>query len=115
MRVLVCGSRDWKWKGVIKRVLAQSGATTIIHGCCRGADRMAGEVAHELGLAVIACPADWQKHGKKAGPIRNQEMLEHKPAMVLAFCDDLDNSRGTKDMSHRAINAGVPVRVIRHD
>jgi hypothetical protein len=60
-------------------------------------------------------PAQWHKYGRAAGPIRNQQMLaEGKPDLVLAFHDDIDGSRGTKDMVNRARRAGVKVEVISH-
>lgn len=85
--------------------------TTLIHGDCRGADRIAGEVAHGLRprVEVIPVPADWQAHGRSAGPKRNQFMIdEHQPNLVLAFHADLPRSRGTKDMLRRAWHAGIP-------
>lgn len=64
-------------------------------------------------MNVEKYPADWEKYGKVAGPIRNQQMLdEGKPDVVYAFTDDLSNSRGTADMCRRANKAGVPVYVI---
>jgi hypothetical protein len=112
VRVLVCGSRDWPYRGLIRRVLEQSGATEIIHGDCRGADRIAGEIAKGMGLKVIAVPACWHLHGKAAGPIRNQEMLGLHPEKVIAFHNDIENSRGTKDMVARARAAGIPVSIV---
>lgn len=89
---------------------------TIIEGDARGADTQAGEIAwlHNFDLKIY--PADWNKHGKAAGPIRNQQMLdEGKPDIVLAFHDDIENSKGTKDMVKRATKAGIPVQVIKHE
>lgn len=60
----------------------------------------------QLGFEVAACPADWKKHGKAAGPIRNQSMLtEHKPDLVIAF--PLGESKGTRDMIRKAKAAGI--------
>lgn len=115
MRILVCGSRYWTDKEFIRKVLAElPEGSTIIHGDCRGADRLAGEVAKELGLQVIAYPAQW-KLGAKAGPIRNKQMLvEEEPDFVLAFHDDLTHARGTRDMLRRADKAGISYRVWSH-
>jgi hypothetical protein len=50
--------------------------------------------------------ADWDGLGRKAGPIRNQRMLdEGKPDLVIAF----PGGRGTADMVRRAREAGVEV------
>lgn len=118
MRLLICGSRDWTNKQLIKKELIELLETTkievIIHGGCRGADLLAGEVAKELNIPVEEYLADWKKHGKSAGPKRNQQMLdEGKPTFVLAFHDDIDESKGTKDMVLRAKKAGIKFKVVR--
>lgn len=112
MRIVVCGDRNWTDKSVIKRFIEAYGATVVIHGGCRGADQLAGEVARELKLTVLEMPAEWSKYGLAAGPIRNQKMLDLNPDAVLAFHSDIQNSKGTKDMVTRAKDAGVPVRII---
>lgn len=82
-------------------------------GEARGADRLAAEAARRLGIPshrILRFPAKWGKYGKAAGPIRNQQMLdEGKPTLVLAYHNDLENSKGTKDMVSRAEAAGVTV------
>lgn len=82
---------------------------TVIHGAASGADRLAGEVATEMGIPVEEFPARWNDYGRAAGVIRNQMMLTHgKPDLVLAF----PGGRGTADMVARARKANVPVRVV---
>ena len=61
------------------------------------------EVIHQTGIKHSG-PNPWEKHGKAAGPIRNQFMLEQeKPDLVIAF----DGGRGTADMMRRSRRAGV--------
>lgn len=112
MRIIVCGDREWRDSSVIERFIKAYGANTVIHGGCRGADSLAGEVARRLGLHVLEIPAEWSKYGLSAGPIRNQKMIELNPDAVLAFHNDIQNSKGTKDMVTRAKESGVPVRII---
>ena len=101
----------WVLRGIVARYGRDD--VTVIHGAARGADSIAGEVARQLHCEVLAFPADWDTHGKAAGMIRNRRMLdEGKPELVVAFTDDLSESRGTKDMVTRAKAAGVPVYVI---
>jgi len=48
----------------------------LLHGGARGADRAIGRAAHQLGWPVEVLPADWRRHGRAAGPIRNRELIE---------------------------------------
>lgn len=118
MKILVCGSRSWDDPGPIARELekvvrapgVEAAHVTVIHGAARGADAIAGSVARGFGYRVIACPADWNRFGRAAGPIRNQQMLkDHQPELVLAFARDLSTSTGTAHMVQIARKAGVTV------
>jgi hypothetical protein len=117
MRVLVCGGRDYgrvsdeiqaayDWLDGLRGGLPEGQNIEIIHGCARGADSIAGSWASERGVPVHAFPADWNKHGRAAGPIRNRQMLvEGKPDLVVAF----PGGRGTANMIAQAKAAGVEV------
>ena len=71
--------------------------------------------ARNNGVKLHEYPADWARHGKRAGPLRNLRMLhEGRPDLVLAFHDDIENSKGTAHMVTIAQRAGVDVRLIRH-
>lgn len=109
-RIVVCGSRTWTDRDTIKRVLAEYESPFVIDGAARGADSLANSVAIELGFSTQRFPADWERHGKTAGFIRNQKMLdEGKPTLVIAFWDG--ESRGTKDTINRAKSMGIKVRI----
>jgi hypothetical protein len=83
---------------------------TIIHGGARGADQLAGTIAELWRWPVEVYEADWDKHGKGAGPIRNKQMLdEGKPDLILAF--PMLVSKGTWDMIRQGVRAGVEVRI----
>lgn len=122
MRILVCGDRNWTNQALIDQTLSKlhnhavvySGRIEcVIEGEARGADRMGRIAAELLGVPVLKFPALWDVYGRAAGPIRNQQMLdEGKPTLVLAFHNNLDSSKGTKDMVRRAKQRGIPVRVI---
>lgn len=110
IRVLVCGGRDFADAAAIDRALnglAKSAVIDcIIEGNARGADRLAGFWARKRGIPNLKFNADWIAHGKAAGPIRNQRMLdEGRPDLVIAF----PGGRGTADMVRRAREAGVEV------
>lgn len=106
MRVIVCGGRDYDDQRTVRAVIsALNDETIVIHGGAKGADRLAEYEAARLGLDVERYPADWAKHGKAAGPIRNQAMLNAGADLVIAF----PGGRGTAHMASIARKAGVPV------
>jgi YspA, cpYpsA-related SLOG family len=114
MKVLVCGDRDWADGAAIRRELERlPPGSTVVHGACRGADIIAGQIAFELGFTIDPNPANWTRDGLRAGPIRNQAMLNKHPDIerVLAFHENIARSTGTKDMVGRARLAGIPVKV----
>lgn len=111
MRVLICGGRDLVDRSEIVHLINDlSPDDIVITGAAPGADTIAIHLASSRGLATFAFPADWRRHGKAAGPLRNQRMLdEGKPDVVYAF--PTANSRGTWDMVDRARKAGLTVYV----
>ena len=114
MRILICGSRLWMDYGMVLDKLADELALhdieCVIEGECRGADLMGRRAAETLGIPVQKFPADWKKYGKRAGFMRNRQMLvEGKPDIVLAF--NRNNSPGTTDMCDCALDVGIEVKV----
>ena len=109
IKVLVCGGRYYDNKIGVFSILGAThetlGIQAVIHGNARGADSLADEWARKNGVEIIPCPADWETHGKAAGPIRNLEMLQYKPDLVIAF----PGGNGTKDMVNKAKREGIPV------
>lgn len=117
--VLICGSRNWKNRKIIDnhlRDLIQNfppSETIIIHGNCRGADKIASDIATKLDYTVIGYPADWNNNGKSAGPRRNAKMLdENNVNFTLAFHDDLSESKGTIDMIRKCLVAKIKVKLV---
>jgi hypothetical protein len=117
MRLLVCGDRDYQHRAFLEGYLdafsTMNEIDVVIEGEARGADTFARNWAVKNGIHCMAFPADWEKYGKAAGPIRNTQMLhDGRPDMVIAFHDDFENSRGTKNMIEQAQKAGLPTRVV---
>lgn len=83
----------------------------IVSGHASGADSLGERYAQDHGLACDIHPADWDKHGKAAGPIRNAEMAEVADALI-AFWDG--QSRGTANMISLAKSKGLSVDVVRY-
>jgi hypothetical protein len=118
MRILVCGGRDYSDRQKVydvlndyhsKRSLYPLGITAIIHGGAKGADTLAHDWAKCISVSIEMYPADWEKHGRAAGAIRNKQMLdEGLPDLVIAF----PGGRGTANMVDQATKAGVKVILI---
>lgn len=118
MRILVCGDRHFNDYEYVRNKIVENcpkeyedGSLVVISGAARGVDTCAADFALVHNLQLLEYPADWDKYGKAAGPIRNKQMLdEGKPDLVVAFL--AEGSRGTANMIKQAEEAGVTVKVI---
>jgi hypothetical protein len=115
MRLLVCGGRNFSDVKLAHEKITKAIGTifmtppTIIHGGAKGADEIAGEYASINGFPCEVYPADWSKHGRAAGPIRNRQMIvEGRPNAVLC----LPGGRGTQNMAKQAAEAGIMVYMV---
>jgi hypothetical protein len=113
MKVLVCGGRDYADARALNEALdalhRETPITRLIHGAARGADLLAAAWAVSRNVPAGAFRAEWAKHGKSAGFIRNARMLrDGRPGLVMAF----PGGKGTAHMVKLARAAGVPVRQV---
>lgn len=104
-RVLVCGGRDFDDIALLQSVLETwlKPGDIVVHGNARGADRMAATYWKARGGKTDSYSALWDVHGKAAGVIRNQAMLDSGIDLCIAF----PGGRGTADMVRRCVGAGV--------
>lgn len=113
MRILVCGGREFNDYNLLSETLNPyiHDGLVIIHGAARGADTLAGSWAKDNGFETEEYPADWDKYGKRAGYIRNVQMLnEGKPDLVIAF----PGGKGTEMMIDLANAAKVSVLEVKN-
>ena len=118
---LVVGSRTFNDYEMMKReldkLIAEDGEKeiTIVSGGARGADSLAEAYADEKGFKKVVMPADWNKYGKKAGYIRNEEMHKYIASKtektVIAFWDGV--SKGTQHNFGLCARYKNPLKVIR--
>ena len=101
MKVIICGGRSLDDYSLVKNVMDEVAAridiNEIVCGEARGADSLGKRWAIENGIQIVSFPADWNRHGRAAGAIRNEEMGNYAD-YVVAFWDG--KSRGTKHMIH---------------
>lgn len=111
-RVLVFGSRNWPSFDIIRsdmwHLREVIGDYTVVHGDARGADAYADLVAKNQGWEIDPFYAEWVKHGKAAGPIRNQQMLDSGIDYALGYI--LNGSKGSVDMWGRLRQANIPLK-----
>ncbi len=98
---LIVGSRNFNDYNRLKTkcdyFLQNHEDIVVVSGGARGADTLAKRYAEDKGYEYVEFPADWDKYGKRAGYIRNEEMhrfiAEKEKRGVIAFWDGI--SKGT--------------------
>lgn len=110
MRMLITGSRTWTDRSLIFRAMSWAGwrdtAITVVHGKChKGADDIADDFARQLGWTIEGHPADWKRYGRRAGFVRNAEMVAAGADVCLAFIHN--NSKGATMCAELAEKAGI--------
>lgn len=115
--ILVSGSRTFPDAPLVEQTISDliQPGDTLIHGTARGVDTWAALTAHRKGAIVLNRPANWSVHGKRAGMIRNEQMLKELLAspnpIVVIFWDG--HSRGTHHMIQLCETRSIPFRLIR--
>lgn len=124
-RILVTGSRNWTNYAVITNAIMEAiqpgDDLLIVHGGCPdGADHIADQIARSAHIPTEVHPADWARHGRKAGPVRNGDMVRLGADICLAFiapctyrrCRTTEPhpSHGASLTANMAEKAGIPTR-----
>lgn len=115
-RVIIAGTRDFKDYELLKSYCdymlskkVESGEEIVVlSGGASGADALGEQYAKERGYNILHYPAQWDKYGRRAGPMRNRQMADNADALI-AYWDG--ESRGTKNMIEEAKKRGLMVAV----
>ncbi|MBQ6825597.1 MAG: DUF2493 domain-containing protein [Clostridia bacterium] len=114
-RVVIAGCRDYENYEQAKEFIdiclsnvRKENEIIIVSGAARGADAIGERYAKENGFRIEKYPADWEKYGKSAGPIRNKQMAEISD-YVICFWNE--KSKGTKSMIDYAKKLNKPVKI----
>jgi hypothetical protein len=116
MKFIVAGSRHLKWQLVYGELVklritkghafSRDNVSEIVSGCAKGADE-AGEVyADFYSIPLKQFPAEWEKYGKRAGPVRNAKMAVYADALLLVW-DGF--SSGSRNMKENMLKLDKPV------
>lgn len=111
MKVIVAGCRNFGDFDFVLNAINEAPFTIeeLVSGGATGVDYVGETLAREHGIEVTQFPADWQTHGKRAGPIRNRQMAQYADALI-AIWDG--KSAGTKNMIDEMKKLKKPVHVV---
>jgi hypothetical protein len=111
MKVIIAGCRNWEAsRRRVGEVVEESGftITEVVSGSATGIDHSGEEWARYEKIPITYFPADWEKHGRAAGPIRNRQMAKYADAAII-FWDG--KSRGTLSMIREMRLEAKPYKV----
>ena len=116
MKVIVAGSRGIEDIRLVEAAIRQSGfeVTQVVSGTARGVDQLGERWAVARGIPIARFPADWARHGRRAGIVRNLQMIDYgaqapEGGALVAVWDGV--SRGTRHTIEAARERGVGVYV----
>lgn len=114
-KVIVAGTRTFNDYELLKSkldfYLKDKTNIEIVSGCANGADKLGERYAKERGYKIKHFPADWDRYGRKAGPIRNEQMVKYADACVVFWDGD---SKGSKNLIDLAIKYGLQLKVVKY-
>lgn len=111
-KIIIAGGRDFqKYELLIDKcdeILRHYDGVELVGGGAKGADALGKHYAELRQYDYKLFPADWDKHGKSAGPIRNKQMAEYADALIV-FWDG--KSRGSANMIKQARKLNLEVHI----
>lgn len=111
-RVIIAGGRTFKdynrLSAVCDYMLQNQSEIEIVSGTAMGADKLGEKYAQERGYKIVRFPAEWDRYGKAAGFIRNEEMAKYANALI-AFWDG--RSKGTQHMINLAEKYNLKLKI----
>lgn len=112
METIIAGGRDYHNYDTVLEAIKESQfpISVVVSGGAKGVDALGERYALENNIHLEVYPADWEKHGRAAGPIRNRLMAENADALIAIWDGE---SIGTKNMIDTAIRLGLQVYVKR--
>ena len=110
VKTIIAGSRAITDPAVVDDAISASSfdITEVVSGTAPGVDSLAEQWAAQNGIPVARFPADWNRYGRRAGPIRNSDMAAYGEALIAVWDG---RSKGTRDMIRLARRRGLKVFV----
>jgi len=113
MKLAIIGSRGFNDYELVKKVLSdyKEKVTLVISGGAKGADTLGEKWANDNNIKTLIYPAEWDKYGKKAGHIRNTDII-NSCDFCIAFWDG--KSTGTQDSIKKAKQMNKEVLIVTY-
>lgn len=107
MKVIIAGSRNLENYLLVAQAMQRCGydVTEVVSGCATGVDNLGERWARTNNIPIKEMPANWNRDGKAAGPIRNREMAKYADAAVIIWDG---KSAGTRNMVDEMIRVKKP-------
>lgn len=117
LRIIVTGGRDYNDRCMVEAVMRVYDPVEVWHGGASGADQLAAQWAETWLERIEEFKADWKAHGRAAGPMRNQRMIDAAVQLrdkfgVRFIVAAFPGGRGTADCVKRARAAGLNVLTV---
>lgn len=114
MRTIIAGGRDIHDQFFVNSAMEKINwtPTVILCGEASGVDMSGASWAFENEIPVEKYPANWSKHGRAAGPIRNAQMAKKADALVLIWDG---KSRGSQSMLNLARKYDLEISIYKVD
>ena len=125
IRIIIAGSRGFDDYRKMCQALDEAGIhllrtlddIEIVSGHAKGADALGEKFAKAFNIPLKVFPADWNRFGKAAGPIRNEKMARYasEADRGILFAFPIGKSRGTRNMIATARRYGIEVYILDED
>lgn len=114
MKTIIAGGRDFKDYNLLKKQvdyyrLHKNEITEVVSGGAAGADSLGEMYAIENNISIKVFNADWNKHGRAAGPMRNKQMADYADVLIAVWDGQ---SKGTKNMIDQMNKLNKPVFIV---
>lgn len=118
-KLIIAGTRTFQdyelLKHEVKKFILENNILrplSIVSGKATGADSLGEQFAREYNFPIIEMPANWNEYGKRAGPIRNEEMAKISQYCII-FHDG--QSKGSLNMKDNCIKYKLIYKIITYE
>ena len=91
--------------------LLEENEVVVVSGGAVGVDSLGVQWAELRKLKTEIYLPDWQTHGKKAGFLRNQQIIDNSDYLIAITT----GSNGTADSIKRAVKKNIPIKIIKYE